>query len=165
MKEISYLLLGVLAGWLIEWIIDWFYWRRRNRTWQNENAALRAQISQLGEKLSESKGPKESPVIRDDFTLISGIGPVISKTLQDAGITTFRALAAISPDQLRLILGDLVERLADEDDLLRQAKHFAREKKLAQKARKAKKKKKDKKPKKMRKQVSRFVFSMDLIIR
>lgn len=37
----------------------------------------------------------------DDLTAIKGIGPTFAKRLNDAGITTFAALAAATPEQLR----------------------------------------------------------------
>jgi predicted flap endonuclease-1-like 5' DNA nuclease len=44
------------------------------------------------------------PPAPDDLTRIEGIGPKISRTLQDAGITTFHALAAAGADRLAAIL-------------------------------------------------------------
>lgn len=37
---------GMLAGWLLEWLIDLFYWRRRYRALQQENAELRARLTE-----------------------------------------------------------------------------------------------------------------------
>lgn len=39
----------------------------------------------------------------DDLTTIKGIGPTYAKRLMEAGITTFAAVAAASPDQLRAV--------------------------------------------------------------
>jgi predicted flap endonuclease-1-like 5' DNA nuclease len=65
------------------------------------------------------------PVTPDDLVVIKGIGPVISKKLNDAGISTYQELAAMTPSQLREIVGDLIQRLANEDDILNQAKELA----------------------------------------
>ena len=63
----------------------------------------------------------------DDLIVIKGIGPVISKKLNDAGIYTFRELAAITPERLREIVGDVIQRLADENVIIDQAKKLAAE--------------------------------------
>lgn len=61
----------------------------------------------------------------DDLEIIKGIGPVIAKKLNQAGITTFQQLGELNAEKLREILGDLLQRLADEDDLLNQARQLA----------------------------------------
>ncbi|MCA9969853.1 MAG: DUF4332 domain-containing protein [Anaerolineales bacterium] len=45
-----------------------------------------------------------APAQPDNLRRIEGIGPKISRVLQDAGITTFAALAAKTPAELRVIL-------------------------------------------------------------
>lgn len=50
----------------------------------------------------------------DDLEKIEGIGPKIAKVLQEAGITTFAALAATSPERLRAILDQAgIRRISD----------------------------------------------------
>jgi predicted flap endonuclease-1-like 5' DNA nuclease len=44
------------------------------------------------------------PVKPDDLVIIEGIGPKIAGILNNAGITTFAALAAAKPEQLQEIL-------------------------------------------------------------
>jgi hypothetical protein len=44
---------------------------------------------------------KTTAVVRDDFTIINGIGPTFAKRLQEAGIHTFADLAASTPEHLR----------------------------------------------------------------
>jgi predicted flap endonuclease-1-like 5' DNA nuclease len=154
MKEITLITLGVLIGWLIEWIIDWLYWRRKNEECREENRHLKSKVAQLQATTSgkPSKQEKQAELSRpDDFSLITGVGPVIAEMLNGAGITTFEGLAGLSPEKLREILGDLIERLADEEDLLRQAKHFAKEKKLARNSKKNRQGSKGKKSKKGKK--------------
>jgi predicted flap endonuclease-1-like 5' DNA nuclease len=48
--------------------------------------------------------PVETPVAPDDLEKLEGIGPGISRLLQEAGITTFAQLAKTEVSQLREIL-------------------------------------------------------------
>lgn len=63
----------------------------------------------------------------DDLEAIVGIGPVIARMLNQEGIFTFAELAALSADDLRRIVGDRIQQLADEDKILRQARQLAGE--------------------------------------
>jgi predicted flap endonuclease-1-like 5' DNA nuclease len=65
---------------------------------------------------------------QDDLILINGIGPVIAGKLRQAGIQTFEQLGRLTAADLRGIVGDSISRLADEDDLIEQARHFAAQK-------------------------------------
>ncbi|HAV75907.1 MAG TPA: hypothetical protein DCX53_00990 [Anaerolineae bacterium] len=134
MKTLAFFILGLLFGWLIEWIIDWFYWRKKYQQVRQENENLKQQVASLeAEKQSQAKPHlKKSPIAKpkkDDLKRILGIGPVISKKLNDAGITTFEQMADLKPNQLENILGDLIKRLSDEAGLIAQAKELARKKK------------------------------------
>jgi predicted flap endonuclease-1-like 5' DNA nuclease len=77
--------------------------------------------------LTEAAASRLGPVpgVPDDLIVIKGIGPVIARKLNAAGIYTFRQLAALTPVQLREIVGDVIQRLADEDDIINQAKELA----------------------------------------
>ncbi|MFZ0534120.1 MAG: hypothetical protein WAM09_13155 [Anaerolineales bacterium] len=61
----------------------------------------------------------------DDLIIIKGIGPVINRKLNQAGIYTFKQLAAITPARLREIVGEVIQRLADEETILAQARDLA----------------------------------------
>ncbi|HSJ58701.1 MAG TPA: helix-hairpin-helix domain-containing protein [Anaerolineae bacterium] len=50
--------------------------------------------------------------VRDDLTIIEGIGPAIQKVLYGAGIHTFHDLAAADPDRLEAILQEADRNLA-----------------------------------------------------
>lgn len=63
----------------------------------------------------------------DDLEVIVGIGPVIARTLNNAGIFTFKELAALSAKDLREIVGERIQRLADEDKILSEARQLAEE--------------------------------------
>ena len=52
----------------------------------------------------------------DDFTLISGIEPGISRQLHGAGVTTYAQLAALRVSDIVALLSDIpVERISEED--------------------------------------------------
>ena len=95
------IVIGLIIGWLVEWVIDWLYWRRKY------------------DKLMKECG--------DDFILINGVGPVIEERLNKAGIYTFEQLAALKTADFERILGQ-AQNLADEQNLIDQAKKFSKEK-------------------------------------
>jgi len=76
-------------------------------------------IGQLKEEVSAREGRREelkarAPVTKPDkLERIEGIGPKISKLLQEAGIATFEQLAATEVSRLEQILQDADLRLAD----------------------------------------------------
>lgn len=117
------LVLGILIGWLIEWVIDWFYWRRP-RAEPISQPVVSAITS--AQKTVRSKRPPANP---DDLTKIKGIGPVIAKRLNQAGIYTFEQLADLTLDEFEEALGNLLERFINERSILRQARELANQKK------------------------------------
>ena len=128
---------GILLGWLIEWIIDLVYWRKRYQLAESKQKQCKEHITALElevERLKKSQtsgATVEVPrveIIPDDLKIIKGIGPVIQKKLNEAGIYTFEQLGAISVERLREILGNIIERLADEKSLLEQARRLGNEK-------------------------------------
>jgi predicted flap endonuclease-1-like 5' DNA nuclease len=125
MNPVFTFVLGVLIGWLIEWLIDYFYWRGRygknNRQPAMETAASRSGAVSLDRK-------SQPAVIPDDLKVIKGIGPVIERKLNAAGVYTFEQLGNLTASGLRRILGNTIERLSDEESLLRQARDLARQK-------------------------------------
>jgi predicted flap endonuclease-1-like 5' DNA nuclease len=66
--------------------------------------------------------------VPDDLKVIKGIGVVIERKLNEAGIYTFDQLGGLTVAQLRRILGKTIERLSNEESLLQQARDLAREK-------------------------------------
>jgi large subunit ribosomal protein L21 len=144
------LILGLLIGWLVEWLIDWFYWRRQIATQEQALAAaqaseaearsqaakLKTQVAELEERVLAAEStsfsvqtyPPEPPTIAnrpDDLTQIKGIGPVIAKKLNEAGIMTFQQLSRLSSDEFEAILGDLIERFVNEKSILDQARDLS----------------------------------------
>jgi predicted flap endonuclease-1-like 5' DNA nuclease len=65
---------------------------------------------------------------RDDLEIIKGIGPVINRLLNQAGIYTFQQLGAMTPARLREVVGDVIQRLANEESILAQARELAAKK-------------------------------------
>lgn len=96
------ILIGLIIGWLVEWVIDYFYWRRK--------------FADLQKKCG------------DDLILINGIGPQIEERLNAAGIYRFKQLAELKPKQLRKLIGK-AQNLADEEDILEQARRFVKQQK------------------------------------
>lgn len=117
-------ILGLLVGWLVEWLIDYFYWRKR---FAEREAALLRENRSNASALSDRAMPVEpaARVRHDDLKIIKGIGPVIERKLNEAGIFTFQQLGELTPADLERILGDIVEHLADEDAILEQARNLA----------------------------------------
>ena len=62
----------------------------------------------------------------DDLTRIEGIGPKVSKTLQAAGISTFKALAKAKSDDVQEILNDAGLTMMDASTWPQQAKLAAK---------------------------------------
>lgn len=151
MSPIVAFILGLLVGWLVEWVIDWLYWRKRLQqnqaalqTCQDKQKDLDSQIKaliteneELKKQLKQTKPQVMAPVqaaepvvppTPDKLQKIKGIGPVIEKKLNEAGVYTFEQLASKNTEYLREVLGEVIERLADEDAIIQQAQLFADQK-------------------------------------
>ena len=118
------LVLGLLIGWLIEWVIDWFYWRRPQ---QDKPAPPTPPIPVPASTAVPTLKTryKSSPPDTDDLKKIKGIGPVIAKRLNEAGIYTFEQLADLTLDEFEEALGDLLQRFINERAILRHARELA----------------------------------------
>ena len=125
MNPVFIFILGLLIGWLIEWVIDWFYWRRRYAERDTRSSEHPVQATVVPPQVLEESRPQAKPA-RDNLQVIKGIGPVIERKLNEAGITTFEQLGNLTPADLRRILGNVIERLSDEEALLQQARDLAR---------------------------------------
>ena len=141
MGAIASIVLGMLLGWLIEWVIDWFYWRGRIRPIAEENARLSRDNADLKERLAsiEAKVSRKSQLAKtrptgdragkDNLQAIRGVGPVISKRLNEAGVYTFDELSRLTPDELQEIMGPLSKRFfPKQESILTLAKEFAEQK-------------------------------------
>jgi predicted flap endonuclease-1-like 5' DNA nuclease len=134
MNTVAYFVLGVLTGWLAEWILDWFFWRGRIQKAVNENAELRERIRSLEEELKGRRDPSVTTPLTnrsgsDNLQAINGIGPVFSKRLNEAGVTTFEQLSNLTTRDMEKILGTLFKRFFSEDNtIIEQAREFAKQK-------------------------------------
>ena len=143
MNPLFTFVLGLLVGWLIEWLIDFFYWRTRyaeketvDTDYYDTAASVRS--SSAGEmesqpvagtsSMSKVESPPVAKVTPDDLKVIKGIGTVIERKLNDAGVYTFEQLGNLTVADLRSILGNVIERLSNEESLLHQARDLARRK-------------------------------------
>ena len=95
-------------------------------------SAMRSQLGQYEGAAASSAASRTAsmlvPTVPDDLEVINGIGPVIARKLNNAGVITFKQLAALTPVQLREIVGDVIQRLADEEQLIAQAAELAAKK-------------------------------------
>jgi predicted flap endonuclease-1-like 5' DNA nuclease len=100
--------------------------------WQNELQAARQEALRLQNELrarqAEPALAAPEVVVPDDLEVIRGIGPAIDRKLNQAGVYTFEQLAELTPLSLRSILGDMIERLANEESLITQARQLAERK-------------------------------------
>jgi predicted flap endonuclease-1-like 5' DNA nuclease len=86
------------------------------------------QLSQPGSEVEIVKQAQlRSGLIKkvDDLEVIVGIGPVIARMLNNAGIFTFAELGSLTAQDLQAIVGVRIERLADEEQILSQARQLA----------------------------------------
>jgi len=141
MRAFKVFIFGLLYGWFIKVAFDRIYGGNEIEEIRNENASLKEYIRTLESQL-QSKPVKASPVQvapaqpapvqtekqQDDLQTIRGIGPVIEKKLNNAGIMTYADLARLSPQELENILGN-TRRLVQEAELIKQAKKLAGQKK------------------------------------
>ncbi len=141
MNILTALVIGLLIGWLGEWVVDWLYWRRRYAEHQKAlaeaqaaEAEARQQAAQMEERARTAESALGGPVISepptiarrpDDLTQIKGIGPVIARKLNAAGIMTYQQLARLKKDEFEAIIGDLVQRFVDEDGIIKQAQQLS----------------------------------------
>lgn len=153
MRAFKVFIFGLLYGWVIKIAFDRIYRENEMEDLRNENASLREYIRSLEvrlqpKSLEQKSAPRSAPQAvpveapeptapaqaarsapeKDDLKAIKGVGPAIEKKLNNAGIQTYAALAALSKKDLENILGSQVKRLQDENDLIAQARRLARRK-------------------------------------
>ena len=95
MNTLFTFILGLLVGWLIEWLIDYFYWRRRYA----EKEVVHARQTTSESRVAPVSTVESRPAVKaapDDLKIVKGIGPVIERKLNDAGIYTFEQLGNLT---------------------------------------------------------------------
>lgn len=118
-KEFENVIIGFLISFAVALGLYWLYRQRREvsptplmvardrrRLPEAAPESARAAIASAKPAAPESARAAMAPVkpaTPDDLESISGIGPVTARRFNDAGITTFAQLAALTPEGLRQI--------------------------------------------------------------
>jgi predicted flap endonuclease-1-like 5' DNA nuclease len=65
--------------------------------------------SAKSERASETKAIAQAPIRQDDLKQISGVGPGLEKKLQDAGITSYAQIAALTDAEIQDLEANVVK--------------------------------------------------------
>jgi predicted flap endonuclease-1-like 5' DNA nuclease len=92
-------------------------------------AEAHAEIDRLQGQLKalQGKANTTTPASKDNFQQIGGIGPTYAKRLHQAGVTTFAALAALTPDRVQEIVAAKVGLKVKPEDWIAEAARLAKE--------------------------------------
>jgi predicted flap endonuclease-1-like 5' DNA nuclease len=116
--------LGMVAGWFFKLLIDGF--PPGVTPAEQETVPAPVTTEARAPQIARDETPAPVRAARDDLKIINGIGTVIERKLNEAGIYSFEQLGSLEAEDLRRILGKTIQRLADEDSLLRQARELAK---------------------------------------
>jgi predicted flap endonuclease-1-like 5' DNA nuclease len=102
-KGLSWFWWGINIGVFLALVVWWWL---KNQSDEGEKPTLK--YGTLNKPVKEPEGQitidqkvsDEAPAEPDDLKIIEGIGPKSAQVLGDAGIHTFSALAALSPDEI-----------------------------------------------------------------
>lgn len=147
MRAIRVFILGVIFGVYLKWIIDEIYTRDHLRIIANENSQLRDRIQLLEQprpletrpimQTAPTPQPDQRPApvatpkparrtsTKDDLKKIKGIGPVMEKKLNAAGVNTYEQFSRLTTQELQNILGISKRVVQSADNLITQAKKLA----------------------------------------
>ena len=146
MRVLKVFFLGFVYGWFMRWIIDEIYLKDNLRMITNENILLKERIKSLEAPRSletssvkhlapaAQHGPAPEPKpashasAKDDLKAIKGVGPVMEKKLNAAGVNTFEDLSRLTTNDLQIILGISKRVTQSADNLITQARKLAQEK-------------------------------------
>jgi predicted flap endonuclease-1-like 5' DNA nuclease len=154
MKVLRVFFLGFVYGIFMKYIIDEIFVRDQYRMITNENSLLRQRIQELearttqrvqstppamrheepraalthqpAQQIEATPAPVQSANSKDDLKLIKGIGPQMEKKLNNAGVYTFDEMSRLTTADLQMILGISKHATQNADNLLTQAKKFAK---------------------------------------
>ncbi|RPI82017.1 MAG: hypothetical protein EHM41_19390 [Chloroflexi bacterium] len=107
------------------------YLRERASQLEFEKAQLEKRFMQTQQELDTTRAQSVTTpnlLVPDNLEEIDGVGPVIARRLNQNGIYTFEQLAALTPEILQNTLGDLIQRLSNEQSLIEQARQHALQK-------------------------------------
>ncbi len=111
------LVLGLLIGWPVEWVIDWFCWQRP----QQEIVALPASKPVPTQKVRYKTRPADA----DDLKKVNGIGPVIKKRLNKAGIYKYEQVAELTLDEFDEALEKVAQRFISSRAIISHSQELA----------------------------------------
>ena len=106
-----YVILGVLLLLLLTW------WLMNRRSGEPVIRPLEEAMKATPERRSTEK---------DDLQKIEGIGPKVARVLNDAGITTFEALARAEPDEIKTTLNAAGLQMMNPEGWIEQAELAAK---------------------------------------
>ena len=89
-----------------------------------QNTLSEYQAGQNNGSQAADEGECDPPAV-DNLQAIKGIGPVVAKMLNEAGIYTFDQLAENTPENLHTLLGEHIPRRVNEEAILAQARLYA----------------------------------------
>ena len=130
--ELGWLLYLFLAFFLLMVIVGWWVSRRGGKQpdatpeMQNHHEGEHTAYTDVNAPVAEPVAQPESPAAPDDLVSLEGIGPRVAKVLNDAGITTFAALAAADPVAIQKILSAAGLQMMDPTGWIEQAALAAR---------------------------------------
>jgi large subunit ribosomal protein L21 len=138
MRVLKIFILGLVYGWFLKLAIDRFYRKQELEAIRLENASLKEYVATLETRLQTTSGEPKSarrpaPASasaraagrKDDLKVIKGIGPVIEKKLNNAGVRTFEALGKLTTDELENILGNIRRLVQSEAEMIAEAQQLA----------------------------------------
>jgi len=136
MSDTLLALIAFIVGLIVGLLIAWYYWRQRIKDCEAQTYSLRAALQEKDKSLENLQARVKAqgaaspggmavpsraaapsvPVTKpepDNLQLIEGIGPKISKVLENIGITTFAQLAAADTEHLEHVLNEAGMTLAN----------------------------------------------------
>jgi len=149
MKVLRVFFIGLVYGWFMRWIVDKIFLDENLKILTNENSLLKQRIRTLESAQSSGavrvrqtaptalpvedvKRPVSSaagrvPPHRDDLKLIKGVGPILEKKLNEAGVYTFDQMSRLNTAELQSILGVARRNDQNTENLISQAKKYAQD--------------------------------------